>query len=226
MSNRIILPKKDKEGKQYLSYSQITTWKKNKRDYMRQYFFGESFDGNQYTDFGKQIGEALENNDFSAFTEEEQKLLKTIPRYDEFEREIKLECNGFYVKGYIDSNTKTYKKQGKKQVELVEKILDYKTGEIDKKYGDYSSPDYTQLDIYAAGILQDTGLLPKEAKVILIQRDGNAYAKEKLTLGDKFVIIDREISIKRCAEIVKDIQKIAEEISSYYNVFLKLKTLI
>ena len=48
--SKIVLPKTTPEGIPYLSYSQINTWKNSKRDYIRQYFLGESFDGNSYTE--------------------------------------------------------------------------------------------------------------------------------------------------------------------------------
>ena len=62
---KIILPRVDKEGKCYISYSQHSKWKRDKKDYIKSYFFGERFEGNAYTDFGSKVGEALENNDFS-----------------------------------------------------------------------------------------------------------------------------------------------------------------
>ena len=89
-SKELNLPRRDKEGNFYLSYSQMSMWKKSKRDYMRQYFYGEEDTKDflkPYGDFGSKVGEALEDNDFSGFTEEEQKFLKTIPRLEEFERE-------------------------------------------------------------------------------------------------------------------------------------------
>lgn len=84
MSKQLILPRVDKEGRCYISYSQIKTWKKSKREYMRQYFFGESGPDalKPYGEFGTKVGEALENNDFSEFTKKEQKFLKTVTRYD------------------------------------------------------------------------------------------------------------------------------------------------
>ena len=44
--------------------------------------------------------------------------------------------DGLYVKGYIDSNTLSYKTKNKKKVQVVDKILDYKTGEISKRVAD------------------------------------------------------------------------------------------
>jgi hypothetical protein len=208
---QLILPRVDKEGNYYLSYSQISTWKKSKRDYMRQYFYGESFDGNAYTDFGSKVGEALENNNFSKFTKREEKFLRTIPRYEEFEREIKLFMKGFYVKGFIDTNTSDCKK-----------LADYKTGDVLTKAAEYEKDDYNQLEIYSAALEQETGILPTSVMVILIDRTGNAFKGEELKLGDQFVTITKKIDEKRLKSVLKEVQLIAEEISSYYKIFLKL----
>lgn len=218
MDKRLLLPKVDKEGVPYLSYSQISTWCKSKREYMRQYFFGETFDGNAYTDFGTKVGEALENNDFSAFTPEEQEFLKTIPRYDQFEREIRLNFDGFYVIGYIDTNTILTDTDGT----FVTMIADYKTGDIDNKIAYYNSPEYYQLEIYAAAIAQEQGYLPAVAAVYLIGRKGNAFKGEPLELTGEFATIEKEITEKDTHNIEEFIREIAWEISEYYKVFLKL----
>lgn len=221
---KITLPKTDKvTGRPYLSYSQISTWKKSKRDYMRQYFFGEDFSGmSDYMDFGSKVGNALEKNDFSEFTKEEQKILKTIPRYDQFEREINLQMDGYFVKGFIDTNTTENTEKG----ELVKKIADYKTGDVDKKESEYTSDDYIQLDIYAAAIQQETGLLPEEVSVFLIDRTGNAFKGEPLRLGERYVTITKKVDDKRVKAVMNEVNKIAQEISEYYQLFLKLNELM
>lgn len=221
---KITLPKTDKvTGRPYLSYSQISTWKKSKRDYIRQYFFGEDFSGmSDYMDFGSKVGNALEKNDFSEFTKEEQKFLKTIPRYDQFEREINLQMDGYFVKGFIDTNTTENTEKG----ELVKKIADYKTGEIEKKESEYASDDYIQLDIYAASIQQETGVLPEEVSVFLIDRTGNAFKGEPLRLGERYITITKKVDDKRVKVVMNEVNKIAQEISEYYQVFLKLNGLM
>jgi len=226
MNNNLILPRVDDEGFPYLSYSQISTWKKSKREYIRQYFFGEAFEGNAYTEFGSKVGEALENNDYSGFTVKEKKFLKTIPRYDEFEREIKLQLDGFYIKGFIDTNTLDLQQSCGVEVEMVDKIADYKTGDVDKKTAEYESDEYTQLDIYAGAIKQETGVLPSDVKVFLIHRTGNAFKNERLKLGDRFVTITKNVTQERVDTVLKEVQEIALEISQYYKLYLSLNGLI
>ena len=222
MENKLVLPRLDKDGNHYISYSQLNTWKRSKREYIRQYFWGEGFEGNAYTDFGTLVGEALENGDFSEFNAEEQKFLETIPRYGEYEREIKLEMKGFYVKGFIDTSSKPkdYNKLG----EHVRRIADYKTGDVVKKKAEYEADTYTQVDIYAAAMRQQFGVLPDSCSVYLIHRTGNAFQSEDLKLGSKFIKIDKPINDKKADKVLAEVQSIAEEISAYYQVFLKLKS--
>lgn len=204
---KIILPRTDKDGKYYISYSQHSKWKKSKKDYFKSYFFGERFEGNAYTEFGSMIGEALEKEDFSAFTAKEKKVLKRVTRLDEFEREIKLQMNGYYVMGFIDTNDKDLKI-----------LVDYKTGDMNK-IAVYEDEDYDQLGIYAAAIEQETGKLPEQAYVELIERLGNAFRGEDLVLGTEIAQIPQDISPKKIKEIKKDIDKVAVEISDFYRVF-------
>ena len=130
MANKqLILPKTDEEGKYYISYSQISKWKRSKRDYMRSYFMGEKDDNKAlqiYGDFGTKVGESYENNDFSAWEDDEAEFLKSLPHLDEFERKIKLQMDGYYVLGFIDTNSKPVN-MGSTNC-YVEELADYKTG--------------------------------------------------------------------------------------------------
>lgn len=220
---KLVLPRLDKDGNHYISYSQLNTWKRSKREYMRQYFWGEGFEGNAYTDFGTLVGEALENGDFSEFTNKEKKFLKTIPRYGEYEREIRLEMKGFYVKGFIDTSTPPNDHLGSLSP-WVESIADYKTGDVVKKKAEYESESYIQVDLYAAAMRQQFGKLPSSACVYLINRTGNAFQGDDLLLGDKFITIHKLITNDKADQVLEEVQTIAEEISAYYEVFLKLKS--
>lgn len=208
----IDLPKKDKEGKSYISYSQHSKWKYSKKDYIKAYFFGEKFEGNAYTDFGSKIGEALEKNDFSAFNKIEIKTLNKITRLDEFEREIKLNLDGFYVLGYVDTNDKD-----------CDILIDYKTGSLDKAV-EYEADKYDQLVIYAAAIEQETGKLPSQAHVELIERVGNAFRGEELSLGNEVIQIPQDISPERVKRAKEEVVKVANEISDYYRVYKLLNS--
>jgi len=209
----IVLPKTDEDnGKPYLSYSQHNKWKGKPKDYIRQYFLGEQFNGNAYTEFGNKVGEALENDDFSAFSKKEKKILKKVKRLDEFERKIILDFSKFILIGYIDSNDK----------ECTD-IIDYKTGG-DKKEDEYVNDKYDQLAIYAGALWQETGTKPEKANVWFIRREGNAFKGEELKVAnEKPIIIEKDISEARIAKACKDVLKSAREISEHYKVVLKLR---
>ena len=233
MSKELLLPKRDKEGKCYLSYSQIKTWKDSKRKYIREYFLKEDTDNvglQKFGDFGHKVGEAFENNDFSAFEPDEIEFLKTVPKYDEFERKVRLDMDGFHIIGYIDTNTKPEEgRVGKKKVKYIKKIGDYKTGDVEKKGSskvDYSSDDYLQIEIYAAALEQEFGKAPDQGDVFLIGRSGNAFAGEKLELTKEFIPINRKVTKARLNQVLEEVQAIAEEISAYYEAFLKINKLI
>lgn len=208
----IDLPKKDKQGIPFLSYSQIASWLRNKKDYMRKYFLNEKDDFTAYLDFGLKIGQALETNDFSAFSDEEKQLLQQIPRFDEFETPITLNFpeHGFYIMGYIDSN-----KADKTQT------LEYKTGALNK-VEEYTKETYIQPHIYVMALEQMYGKKPEKATVVLIERNGNAFKGEPLYLGKETVHIDVDISPERIEYAKELILKTAQEISHYWKVFKKL----
>lgn len=225
MSKQLILPRKDDDGNYYISYSQISKWKRSKRDYIRKYFFGEPDDNaalQLYGDFGHKVGEAYENNDFSAWNKEEAEFLQTLPHLDEFEREIKLKMDGFYVLGYIDTNTKPVLHKNAEHGLYVKELADYKTGDIEKRAPEYEADDYLQVDIYAAALHQEYGVYPEKGSVVLIGRSGNAFAGEELNLTLEAEIIDKPISAERCESVLEDVQKITEEISEHYVAYLKL----
>lgn len=222
----LILPRKDEKG-YYISYSQYTKWKESKRKYIRRYFFGEKEDAGAYAEFGTKVGEALEHNDFSGFSKEDQKFLKTIPRLTEFEREVDLYFDeGFRLMGYIDSNNihsnLVFDSQPPTCVKLSNNIIDYKTGDIEDKKEFYASKDYKQLKLYGEALKQETGMYPGKLEVVLIGRKGNAFKGQPLELTREFVTIPQVIDPDEIEEIKKDVVKVAKEISECYKLFLRL----
>ncbi len=199
------LPKKDKNGNNCLSYSQIATFKKSKQDYYDRYILKKPFEGNAYTDFGVKVGTALEKNDFSKFAKREQKILGNITRLDEFERRVYLKYNDFYLVGYIDTNDSG-----------LTKIIDYKTGGFGK-HVNYMYDDYNQLQVYALALRQETGRFVKEATVEFIERAGNAFKGQQLTVAPKEpIIIHQDVSEGALKRVYWDIKQTAKEISEFY----------
>ena len=201
------LPKKDKNGISYLSYSQLSLFKRSKEEYYENYILGKKFEGNEYTDFGSKVGEALENNNFDNFTEKESNVLKKVKRLDEFERPTFLNYEGFYVMGFIDTNSLDYFK-----------IIDYKTGGKNKEK-EYLKDEYTQLHLYALSLRQETGVTPTEASVEFIRRGGNAFRGEKLIVANEEPItIKIDINYNKLKKVYWETLRTAKEIEQFYKL--------
>lgn len=201
----MLLPKKDKFGSSYLSYSQINMFKRSKEEYKEVYINGKPFEGNAYTDFGSKVGEALEKNDFSLFNKKEIEVLRKVKRLDEFERKTILKYEGFYILGFIDTNKSDYTE-----------IIDYKTGGNNKEF-QYLEDDYTQLCLYALSLRQETGVTPSDAYVNFIRRNGNAFRGEALTVSsEEPKLLEIDISEERLKHVYWDTLKTAKEISKFY----------
>lgn len=196
------LPSKDKNGNSYLSYSQISLFLKDKDKYYKTYILKEPFVGNKYTDFGSKVGLALEKNDFSAFSDAEINILKSVTRLDVFERMTILKCPGFYILGYIDTATKD-----------LTQIIDYKTGGKRKEF-QYSSLDYDQLCYYALSIKQETGSAPAKASVEFIRR-ADIYG-DLIVDNEPPIKIDVDISESRLKKVYWNAIKTAKEIELFY----------
>lgn len=219
----IALPKQNKDGRHYISYSQYNKWKNSKKDYIRSYFLGDRFEGNAYTEFGSLVGEALENNNYEGFNDVEKEVLSRVTRFDEFEREINWDLGEFVVNGYIDTND-LHTVKIPKSLEFVRNIVDYKTGDM-SKVSVYEDDGYDQVTIYAGAIEQETGVYPDKGWVELIERTGNAFRGEELKLGKKVAIIPQDVSPEAIEKAKKNLIKVAKEISASYKVFNKLNSI-
>ena len=201
------LPRKDKYGNNYLSYSQLSTFKRSKEDYYNQYILNVEFKGNEYTDFGTKIGNSIENNNFSYFNESEINILKQVRRLDLFEYKTILNYKDFYVIGFIDSCSS----------DLLE-IIDYKTGGKGKHLN-YSKEDYNQLQIYALSLRQKTGVTPLKASVNFITRGGNLYKGIDFYVDNvKPKIIDIDIGYEKLKKTYWNVLNTAKQINEFYKL--------
>ena len=216
-----MLPKKDKEGVPYISYSQANLWSDvkgyntgmdGKIEYMLIYFYKVNFPDVGFGGFGGKVGTALEEGDFSAFSTSEIDTLRKVERLDIFEKEIRIPFDGFYLVGYIDTCT-----------EDLKYIKDYKTASHSSKEK-YYTDDYKQLMIYAKGVHCEKGYYPERMNVEIIERKGNAFngGIDALSLGENIWIVEKEISAEKIEEVAKYVEKTALEISEYWSVWKKI----
>ena len=205
--NEMELPKKDKKGKGYLSYSQISLFRTDKQEYKEVYINNKPFKGNEYTDFGKKVGNALEQNNFNEFTGTEATILKLCTRLDLFERKtiLNYDEDNFYIKGFIDTINND-----------LSHIIDYKTGGKQKEFK-YSEDNYIQVQLYALSIMQETGVKPSKGTVEFIRRKGNAFKGQKLTVDSEPPIkIDIDLSLPTLKHVYWEVLETAKEIEKFY----------
>lgn len=218
----IDLPKKDKNGVPFLSYSQIDLWHTvkgfdtglpGKQEYIRKYFLGEKFPSGPFAEFGKDVEDYIcYRKGEEKFTEEERKVLEQIVPLGVFQKEFKLHFGDFYVMGYIDDTNEDHSI-----------IADYKTAS-EASVKKYYSPNYDQLDVYALAIQQLTGSLPNNMYICAISRTGNGFkgGRNVLKVGKEVWNIQRPIEEERLISLKNKILTTAEEISDYYRIFKKL----
>ena len=195
----MILPKSDKDGIPYVSYSQIALFKRSPKEYKERYIDGKPFEGNIWTDFGQKVGEALELGEFSNLALHEQQILSQVTRLDDFEVEIRLEYDDFYVKGFIDTTD-------------YNTVIDYKTGGKDKEL-QYYDEDYWQCLIYALALRQE-GIIVEDSWVEFIRRVGNPWKGQQLTLSGEIIRIPQDLS--RMDAVYEEIPKLVKQISEFY----------
>lgn len=218
----INLPRKDEQDNNYISYSQIRLWQEAKgfntgmsgrKEFIRGYFLGEEYpDKGDYGAFGKEVEAYITERTYAdKFHEDELVTLDQIVPLGVFQHEIKIKFEGFYLKGFIDDMTRARTK-----------LRDYKTASLASSEK-YRKDDYYQLDVYALAILEELGYIP-ELEVCVIERMGNGFrgGRNALTVGQNIWYIQRETSLERLATLSESIAQTAQEISQYYQIFLKL----
>lgn len=219
----IELPKIDKEGKYYVSYSQVQLWNEKKgfdtglpgkQEYIRKYFLNEKFeDKTGYGQFGSEVEAYICKREFAdKFSDNERKVLDQIKPLGRFQTEFKIDFGDFYLWGFIDDANKA-----------ITHIRDYKTAShaSGKKY---ESDEYTQMDIYALAAKSITGKLPKKLEVCCIERKGNGFkgGRTVLEVANDVWYIERKVDEQRLKQIEENIISTVNEISEYWKIFKTL----
>ena len=201
--------------KPYLSYSQIDLWRKNKEQYRERYYFedGVPFE-NAETIFGKKIAKMLEDG-------VSDPVLDKIPKYKFSEYRIQIEVGGVPFLGVMDSFSKKFKR-----------IIEYKTGK--QSWDDVRVRRHDQLVVYSLLTKLKFGKVNPVVRLVWME---TRYKKSidtigsvtceaesnELELSGKIQIFKRKIYEWERKNMVKLIQKTAQEISDDYTNFLKTK---
>jgi hypothetical protein len=222
---QIVLPRKDKDGNYYISYSQISTFNDlqsynlkllGKIEYMAAYFFGDSWPDSGFAQFGLEVEDYICNGAFQEnFSDRERAVLDNIEPLGNFQVETKIWLfPNVYIKGFIDDS-----------VHDLTHIRDYKTASKNSK-AKYYKDSYVQLDIYAMHVLQETGKLPEKIEVCIIERTGNCFGmvnrRDLLKVGEEVWYHTRETSMERIETIKAELRTAVYKISELYQLYLKL----
>ena len=176
-----------------------------------QYFLKHKFDDIGWAEFGQDVETSILTQDFSKFSQPECDTLKKVKALDLSQYKIEIDFGWFKLIGYIDTISKDFSL-----------LKDFKTASIKSKEK-YYKDEYEQAYIYAIGIKEQVGFYPK-IEIEIIERLGNAYkgGRPALSVGTEVWVVDKEMT-KEIEEKLRDkIVKVAEEISNYYQTFLKL----
>ena len=198
MKNPIILPKK------HLSWSQIELWLKSKSEYQKRYFEGKKGYTTKYMSYGSRLGELIAARDIFDFTEAETKVYSSLPKMDIYEYRIESEKDGFdfpvNVLAFVDAAKSD-----------LSEIHEYKTSK--NPWSQSKVDSHGQLDIYAWGVYEKTGKIPK---VKLYWIETTEHENGKIEATGKVEEFERVVTIEQIGAIKELILKVAGEISEAY----------
>ena len=175
----IMLPKK------YISYSQVSLWKRDKSAYRRKYYDGEPSVDTAYTMFGKEIHAQIEAGG-----------LEHVPRYSKHEHEVRVNIEDVPVIGYIDSFAP-------RRCAIVE----YKTGIRDAS----NSPRWTQskvqahdqLPFYSMLVQQKYGKVHDETTLVWLETEWYEHESVEMFDGMELTGTERRLRLTGDIEIFK-----------------------
>lgn len=226
----ILLPSTGTDGRPRVSYSQISSWNSDKafnkpmikdkfvevsgkEGYILDKFLKYNFPSSPmdaFAPFGQKVEDAICNQDFKGFYKNEIDTLKRIKPIGVFQKEFVIDFGDFTLSGFKDD------------CDEEETILrDYKTCSV-SSLEQYKKDTYYQLDIYALDTLKQKGRLPNTLEVVAIERKGNPFRGEELTVGENVWVIERQTSKERLEYLEEYIRATVEEISDTYKLYLEL----
>lgn len=248
LEHDIVLPRQDKDGNYYISYSQYNLFTDKSsfnlsilgvHEYIQSYFMGRQFPDQGWGEFGTDVEDyicysryskkELAKVDKERAKNGEKPLDEVFAAFDDREKAVldKIEPLGEFqreIKVWIFPNVyiKGYIDDTIKSLMV---LRDYKTAS--KRSGKkYEKPEYKQLDIYALYARQETGKLPEKLEVCIIERKGNCFNMENrrdlLKVGGGHWFVPRETSHERLDAIMEELRETVLKISSLYKTYLKL----
>lgn len=201
-------------GKQYISYSTISSWEDYRNDFIKQKIANIELPESIYSAFGTWVGSSVEHgesqpNNYGFTGEENLNLIERQPS-DEYERMILIDMGEYVIIGFIDIVRIIVKKN-------VD-ILDVKTGGALKE-SEYLKESYIQTTLYAKA-LEDEGYTINKSGVWFCRRTGS-HIKPPLNLSKEQFYIPLAYNEDRVKYTLAKVKRVVEEISECYTVYLK-----
>lgn len=197
--------------KNYLSWSQMDLWMKNKDRYRREYFENGKKLDTKYLQFGKGIAQLIEDG-------KHQELLPDLIVYEFAEYEIKVEIRGVPIFSKLDS-------YGNKDGVPYNVFREYKTGKI--PWTPAKVQKHGQLLFYATGLKAKIGECPLYCDLDWIETKEGSDGDDFWSQADKSVAITgqiksfhREFDEREIDAMEELIEQTAKEISEAYTAFL------
>lgn len=179
--------------KPYLSPSQFMLWNSDPKRYIRQYVYGEKPISSRYTDFGTNVAELIEHDQFPI----------DVPRYTKMEHEMSavIKTPEIRLFGRMDTfNPETLE------------FRDYKTGK--RPWTPVMAYKSDQLLFYAVMIYRNYGMVPKTAWIDWIETDEAEDGSVRIT--GRVESLPCELDVDRVKLMEERIIKTAKEISQAY----------
>lgn len=223
MKKQLNLPKSrivNGEECKYISYSQYSSYSEIgefHNQMVLQYIFKVPMQSRfeAYSKMGSACGEYIEDKskkDSPLLNKKDKEILDgyidTLPDDCEYEREVWIEMDGYWIYGFEDV---FYQDKG----EGVQ-VVDAKTGSIAKKAKFYSSEAYGQVPLYCYYEDVVKGNKIKYSGVAMFDRVGNAMKDipDELHLSGEIKMIPIPYTRERAEKVLAKIDKVANEVSS------------
>ena len=192
--------------KGYLSWSQMTIWKQNKKRYISEYFEkGKRLDTRELR-FGKFIAEMIESG-------EHKTLLPHLEVYELSESEHRVVVNGVPTLSYLDSERPS-----------LNVFKEFKTGK--NPWTQAKVEKHGQLVFYATVLAEVRGSIPEYCELDWIETEdivGDDFwsqVDKKIQVTGRIVSFRKYFTPEEIEEMRQDIRKTAEEISEAYKLFI------
>lgn len=192
----------------YLSWSQYSLWIKSPRQYKKKYFNSKPFFSTKEMDYGKYIGDSIENENIFGLTDNEVLAVRSIPicEHYEYTEDFKI-SNGVAVKFFIDGYSPS-----------KNNIAEYKTGK--ETWNKERVDSHGQTYIYGLWHFKKTGVLPT-VQLYWMPTENSPMSKFGVELTGECYKFDVDITEDALNNMEASLIDVSNEISDAYESWLE-----